>query len=261
MDDPREAARLATKVDARTWVTRYLAEHLEALPTGARVLDVGCGQGVLLAEVARRRPDLEAIAVDASDDRVAVAARHLEPYGAARAVCARAEALPVAAGSVDLVWCRFVLEYLPTPATAVAELLRVCRPGGVLVLQDLDGQLVQHHPPDPELDAELRIVLDAIGTRLDPYVGRKLFSLLAEAGARDLRVDAEAYHLIAGRASPDELRLWEVNLDSAFPTICSAVGYPRAEAFVDRFLGYLRCGHTLTFSTMFTVTGRAREVA
>ena len=91
-------------------------------------------------------------------------------------------------------------------------------------------------------------------------MGRKLFSLLAEAGAGDLRVDAEAYHLIAGRASPQDLRLWEVKLDVAFPALYSAVGYPRAEAFVDRFLRYLRCADTLTFSTLFTVTGRAGEV-
>jgi hypothetical protein len=44
MEDPREATRLALKVDAHLWVLRYLAHRVRS---GAEVLSVGCGPGVI----------------------------------------------------------------------------------------------------------------------------------------------------------------------------------------------------------------------
>lgn len=114
-------------------------------------------------------------------------------------------------GSFDLVYIRFLLEYLPDPARAVAEAARVCRAGGTVLLQDLDGQLLQHHPPDPTLQRQLETAIAGLGTTgFDPFVGRKLFALARAAGmsVRDLRV--EPYHLIAGQADQDTRRLWSL---------------------------------------------------
>src|SRR5262245_20876113 len=60
---------------------RRLADDIAAIaPRGAEVLDVGTGPGVLLVELARRRPDLRLTGVDLSTDMVAAAQHNLRPY-------------------------------------------------------------------------------------------------------------------------------------------------------------------------------------
>jgi SAM-dependent methyltransferase len=107
---------------------------LRHVPRSGRHLDVGTGRGdgtALVAEVAAPCIGLE--------------------YGlrsallAARRGCtiARGDArrLPFAAGCFDSVTCLDVLEHVPRPREAVAELARVLRPGGVLILQTPNREL------------------------------------------------------------------------------------------------------------------------
>jgi len=105
-----------------------LKRVLAALPPGGRVLDVGCGSGVLLGQLAghagyRAGVELsEAAAADASEvaDEVVNA-----PVDAD---------LPFAADSFDVVVCADILEHLPEPATALGLLASFCRPGGAVVI-------------------------------------------------------------------------------------------------------------------------------
>ena len=52
MEDPREALRLELKVDAHAWVKQYMAHRVRS---GAEVLSVGCGPGVILRLCANQR--------------------------------------------------------------------------------------------------------------------------------------------------------------------------------------------------------------
>jgi SAM-dependent methyltransferase len=255
MDDPREARRLADKVDAAQWVARYLRDRL---PPGAVVLDVGCGPGVIAAEVARQISGSRVTGLDASAARIEEARRNLSAFAGSKAQVGDAAALPFADGSFDAVYSRMLLEYLPDKQQAVAEMVRGCRPGGLVLLQDLDGQLVWHHPPDAALEADVQRVLAALATTgFDPFVGRKLFALARGAGLRDLAVSAESYHLFAGRIDAENLRLWELKLDIALPAAAQALGGAEAaQSLKERFLDYLQREDTLTYSVLFTVVGR-----
>jgi SAM-dependent methyltransferase len=91
----------------------------EVHPT--RVLDVGCGDGRLPSLFAAP----EVVAVDTSADAVErAAARGLD------AQLADATALPFGDGSFDVVTCNHMLYHLPDPDQALAEFVRVLRPGG-----------------------------------------------------------------------------------------------------------------------------------
>lgn len=252
MEDEREANRLAEKVDAEAWVEHYLAPHLRL---GMRVLDTGCGPGTIAAAVAHGFPNVEIVALDASPARVAVAEANLAGMDNA---CARAGdilALPFPDASFDLVCCRFLLEYVPDKERAVAELARVCRPGGMVLLQDLDAQLVSHYPPDPELEQGLADALALLERRgFDPLVGRKLFHLLQSTGIQASAVTASSYHLVAGSIDPIERARWELKLEIASRAL-ERDGLANADALKARFLDYLDRSDTLSFSQVFTTWG------
>jgi len=141
MDDPRETQRLAEKVNPAQWVAHYLAPPLEI---GRDILDVGCGPGVIAAQVARKFSNSRIVALDASEQRLCEAKKQTAELPNARVQQGLATELPFAEGSFDFVFSRFLLEYLAEREKAVAEMVRVCRPGGQVFLQDLDGQLAWH---------------------------------------------------------------------------------------------------------------------
>jgi ubiquinone/menaquinone biosynthesis C-methylase UbiE len=117
---------------------RRIADDIaEVAPQGGNVLDVGTGPGVLLVELARRRPDLRLVGVDLSADMATTAGRNLSEFGD-RASARQGDVtdLPVDDDSVDLVVSSFSLHHWDAPKDAVPQLDRVLRPGGRLYFYD-----------------------------------------------------------------------------------------------------------------------------
>jgi len=248
MEDPREADRLAAKVDPATWARRYVPAELS---TAARILDVGCGPAVIAARLAADHPRATVIGVDRAGARLTAAADLLggqRPPANLHLLQADARALPFRPGTFDLVYCRFLLEYLPDPLQAVAEMARVTRPGGTVLLQDLDGQLLWHDPIDLDLQRPLERILRAVrATGFDPFMGRKLYHLAHRAGLVDLHVAIDPYHLIAGTADATTLQQWRLKLEIARNAAVSSGETPAdLDALLDRFLRHLRRPDTLT---------------
>jgi ubiquinone/menaquinone biosynthesis C-methylase UbiE len=100
---------------------------------GKDVLEVGCGSGIavqLFAEAGAK-----VTAVDLTDWAVETTRRRLEAFGLEGDVCqADAEQLPFWEGSFDLVFSWGVIHHTTDMDRALAELVRVCRPGGRVVL-------------------------------------------------------------------------------------------------------------------------------
>ena len=97
-----------------------------------RILDIGCGTGMVLAEHARRGA---AFAVDLSPLALDAVRRRDIP---APVVCASAHALPFASNALDLATCLDVLYHrnVKNDAQAVREIFRVLKPGGTVVFTD-----------------------------------------------------------------------------------------------------------------------------
>ena len=254
MEDPREAARLEAKVDPDAWVQKYLALRVHP---GAEVLSVGCGPGVMLREVSELHPSICATGLDVSADRLQEAIQRNSGNPRLKFVRGDAQAMQLPANTFDLVYSRMLLQYLREKEKAVAEMVRVCKPGGTVLLQDLDGQLLWHYPEDTGVQRAVEKVLSALApTGFDPFVGRKLFWLAQRAGLRELDVQIEPYHVIVGAIEPRILKQWELKLDIAKSQMAKALGSEtEAENEIQRFLEYLCRPDTLTYSVQFTVTG------
>lgn len=253
MDDPREAMRLELKVDPEAWVHKYVAHRISS---HFNVLDVGCGPGVILREIAALDPTIRATGVEISPDRAQIARDKHADNSHITFMAGDAHAMQIAANSFDFVYSRMLFQYLPDKQGAVTELVRVCRPGGTVLLQDLDGQLLWHYPESPAVQRAVETVVKALGkTGFDPFVGRKLFRLAQLAGLENIKVEVECYHLIAGELCSDILEQWKLKLEIAFPQIAQVLGQQGARKQIDSFLEYLQRPDTLTYSTVFTVVG------
>lgn len=109
-------------------IQRVLRDYLDAAPTGARVLDAGCGTGIETGPHAGR---LRVLGLDYQWEYVACCARR---YPDATYAIADLSHLPVADGTFDLVVMNQVIEHLRNPLDVVGELARVLTTGGRLVV-------------------------------------------------------------------------------------------------------------------------------
>lgn len=147
---------------------------------GQRLLDIGCATGNLLLAVGRSHPGVELIGIDPDLAALAPAQRKAARAGiAVRWDRGFAEELPYPDGSVDRVLSSLMLHHLEPLAkdATLAEVRRVLRPHGTLVLADLEGNHALHglrrlRTPPSQLhdDVDLSGRIAAAGLRPEPPV-------------------------------------------------------------------------------------------
>ncbi len=101
------------------------------------VLDLGAGTGRVSAQLKRRYRRAQVVALDLSGGMLQAARRHLRPWRSFARVCADAQRLPLASGSVDLVFSSLILQWCDPPDAALSEVRRVLRPGGFFAFSSL----------------------------------------------------------------------------------------------------------------------------
>jgi len=106
------------------------------LQTNAIVADIGTGTGFVIQGLA---PLVRKVyGFDESPEMLAAARRNLANFRNVEMIEAPGHKLPLPGGSLDAVFANMYLHHVPDPAAAIAEMARVLRPGGVLVLTDAD---------------------------------------------------------------------------------------------------------------------------
>ena len=255
MEDPREGERLEQKVKPEAWVKKYLERFLRP---ESEVLCVGCGPGSILRAVSAFHPTIRATGIDISQRRIEQARERSVEYPKLQFLCGNATEMQFARRTFDVVMTRMLLQYLSQKEKAVAEMVRVAKPGATVLLQDLDGQLIWHYPEDTVMTNAVSQVTGALAeSGFDPLVGRKLFWLAQKAGLEEIEVQVEPYHLVVGEIDPTSSQQWKLKLEIARPSMVRALGSEKeADEQIRRFMDYLRRPDTLTYSNVFTITGK-----
>jgi ubiquinone/menaquinone biosynthesis C-methylase UbiE len=189
--DPRQFARLLEARGRQPHQTRLRRGFLSmaGVGSGMRVLDVGCGTGVVTRDVALRVGGRGvAVGVDPSRALLAVARRRPAAGSGARPTFRRGNglALPFAAASFDVTLAVTVLLHVPAGDQILAEMIRVTRPGGRVAVLDQDFGTFALDVPDRALT---RRILEGHAERFyaEPWSGRTLPRRLRLAGLKRVR--------------------------------------------------------------------------
>ena len=99
-----------------------------------KILDLGCGTGIILKEISSKNSSVELFGLDLSENMIAQATRRLGT--AAKLTVGDAENLPYLDNTFDLVCCVESFHHYPNPKKALSEINRVLKKGGLFLLCD-----------------------------------------------------------------------------------------------------------------------------
>jgi SAM-dependent methyltransferase len=164
------------------------------LRPGVRVLDVGCGSGELTGWMADLVGPAEVVGIDVDLTVLSIARERWAAHpGAPRFLLADAAAVPAALGRFDVVYARFVLSHQTDPFATLRSLRELCRPGGVVAVEDVDIPAMFCEPPSLAYERATELYCQAAVARgANPRIGPRLPRLFQEVGFD--AVEAGAVH-------------------------------------------------------------------
>src|SRR3954454_2096569 len=168
---------------------------LPSLRPGLDLLDVGCGPGTITVDLAARVAPGRVVGIDISADPLAEARPAAAPAGVdVEFAVGDVYALEAGDDSFDVVHAHQVLQHLTDPVAALREMARVCRPGGLLAVRDVDYATVVWWPDDEGLDRWLDLYR-RVARRNDaePDAGRRLLAWAHAAGLRDVTATTSSW--------------------------------------------------------------------
>ncbi len=187
-----ESARLQRQADELAPDSAALLDRVGLAP-GHSAIDLGCGpRGILDLLAGRVSPGGRVVGLDADPAHTAMAVKFASDrrLRGVEIVTADARHTGLPAGSFDLVHARTLLINLPEPAQAVAEMVRLARPGGAVAVAEPDTEHALCYPPHPAFDRTGEIFRLAFRrTGADPALGRRVPELFRQAGLAEVGVE------------------------------------------------------------------------
>lgn len=182
----------------------YLLPHLRP---GMQLLDIGSGPGTITVDLAGRVSPGRLTAVEVSDAALAITRAEAERSSSPNIDFAVADVhdLQFPADSFDVVHAHQVLQHVADPVKALREMMRVCRPGGVVAARDGDYGAFTWYPDLPGLQRWRSLYCAAArANRGEPDAGRHLLAWAHAAGATNVA----AYSSTWCYADPESRQEW-----------------------------------------------------
>jgi SAM-dependent methyltransferase len=184
------AKRLNVLADASWPTTERLLGRL-GVEQGWKCLDVGCGNGHVAIELATMvGPSGQAVGED-FDGKVLEVAREDAASAGARVEFRERSVFDLQDGEgYDLVYARFLLTHLPNPEEGLAALIRAARPGGIVVVEDIDFHTYFSWPLNEAFQRYVDLYREA-SSRMgaDPLIGPKLVGMFLDSGLDDVEFE------------------------------------------------------------------------
>lgn len=197
---------------------------------GEAILDLGCGTGLLTAELARAvGPNGQVTGLDTSPDMLAAARSRCSAFEHVDLVEGSAFDMPIPKQHFDKAVSVQVFEYFADPAPALSELNRVLRPGGRLVIGDTHWDSLTWHSDHPE---RMRRICEIWDTHLaDRCVPAALPAALRDCGFQPDHVRPVTFCDTTLR--PDGLALMMIRLMQDFAIQSGEISDAEATAWAD----------------------------
>jgi len=194
-------------------VTDRLLDRLR-LPLGVRCLDLGCGIGETTRQLAGKLGETsEVVGVD-QDRKLVNAASSNTPVKGCSIIFQQGDAtrLDFEDESFQFVFARYLLHHLKDPQEVLEEMFRVCKPGGMVAVQEPDSAKQYCYPGSWAYER-----LPKIYGRLfsSAFVGRELYSLFRQLGCTEPHLGVET---IAG-VNVDLRRSYRMTIEAVGPAL------------------------------------------
>ncbi len=175
-------ARIALQTEQEIW-------KQAGLQAGMNVLDLACGPGATSCELAKSVSPGKVIGVDINPGLIDVAGqiRSTEEVENVSFRVGNAYALDFPPESFDFVYARFLFQHLRNPQSALVNIQRVLKPGGILCVLDIDDAWTSFVPQSEAFRAFIR--KSGAGQKRrggNREIGSQLYGLLNETGFRDV---------------------------------------------------------------------------
>lgn len=197
----------------------YLLPHL--LP-GCKVLDVGSGPGSITADFAKLVAPGEVTGVDREADVVVHAKELAASRGLGNLTFQTGDIynLDFEDNSFDVVHAHQILHHLTDPVTALREMRRVAKPGGIVAAREGDYGAMRWFPEAPALTQWMDVYQKiARGNGAEPNAGRRLLSWANAAGLAGVVPSATTWVYASKPERPEFAGSWaERILHSSFAT-------------------------------------------
>jgi ubiquinone/menaquinone biosynthesis C-methylase UbiE len=196
----RERLRLLARVMQPT--TLQLLERA-GVTEGMTCLDVGCGGGDVTLDFARVvGPTGRAVGTDIDDTKLGMARTEAADRGFSNAEFQLVDAgNSEIEGEFDIVYSRFLLTHLPDPSPALSRMYAALRPGGVLIIEDIDFTGSFCYPENVAYNRYVTLYSESVLKRGgDPNIGPRLPGMLAAAGCEYIQMNVVQPSGLTGEA-------------------------------------------------------------
>jgi SAM-dependent methyltransferase len=203
------------------WPTTLNLINRTGIKTGMACLDVGCGGGdVTLKMAGLVGASGRVTGIDMDSTKMHLAQQEAEQQAIANVKFLRLDIAQLDyEAEYDLVYARFLLTHLTDPVNALQRMVKATKPGGVVIVEDIDHSGIFCYPACSALEQYISLYNQIVKLKgADPEIGPKLPALFRQVGLQDLHLSHDQPAFMEGEAK----RMPQITLENSAPAVMAA---------------------------------------